>query len=242
MKIMSVLLAICLCPFSSSRADAHVERAEVVTQQARQARDKGDIETLQRLIRSVREEVTRTNAFDANMQLALFDTWLCEAARDHQDSKVVKEAAQDGVAAAERAVKLNSKSSEAHRLLGELLGELIPHVFAGGMRFGARSTEEIETAIQLDSSNQNAYVARGTAYFFTPKSFGGSQEKAVEMFKKVIATDAASDAAGTAHIWLATIYKSLGQTREALAEINAALAINPDRLFATMVRGQIAPA
>jgi tetratricopeptide (TPR) repeat protein len=214
------------------------ELPEAVTVQARQARDRGDIETLHTLIRNARDEAARTNAFDANLRLALFDAWLCEAAHDHQDDKLVKRAAQDGVAAAERAVKLNPESSEAHRLNGELLGQLIPHVFAGGMRYGAHSTAEIEKAIQLDPQNPNAYVARGLNYYFAPKAFGGDKDEAIEMFQKALATDPVSDPAATAHIWLAKIYHSLGKSKEASSEINEALKVNPDRLFAKLVREQ----
>jgi tetratricopeptide (TPR) repeat protein len=201
----------------------------------------GDTEALRTLIRNARDEAARTNMFDANLRLALFNSWLCEAARDHQDDKLAKQAAQDGVVAAERAVKLNSESSEAHRLSGEILGQLIPHVFAGGMRYGARSTAEIEKAIQLDPKNPSAYVARGLDYFFTPKAFGSDKDKAIETFKKAIAADPASDAAATAHIWLAKIYLSLGKSEEASMEINVALKMNPDRLFAKLVQGQPAP-
>lgn len=58
----------------------------------------------------------------------------------------MKQAAQDGVAAAEKTVALDASSSEAHRLEGDALGELIPHVFAGGMRYGRRSTEGLDKA------------------------------------------------------------------------------------------------
>jgi tetratricopeptide (TPR) repeat protein len=239
MRTMTLRFAMCLflalplstCAFAGKTSDA-------ITVQARQARDKGDIETLQMLIRNVRDEAARSNTFDANLRLALFDAWLCEAAHDHQDDKLVKQAAQDGIAAAERAAKVNPASSEAHRLTGELLGQLIPHVFAGGMRHGAHSTAEIEKAIQLDPQNPNAYVARGNDYFFTPKAFGGDTNKAIEMFKKAIAADPASDAAATAHIWLAKTYQSVGKSDDAASEINEALKMNPDRLFAKLVQQQ----
>jgi tetratricopeptide (TPR) repeat protein len=215
------------------------ETVDAVTQQAREARDKGDVQTLQNLISGVQEEVSRTNAFEANLRLALFDSWLCEAAHDRQNDKILKEAAQNGVAAAERAVKLNPESSEAHRLVGALLGELIPHVFAGGMRLGPRSTTEIEKAIQLDPRNSEAHVARAKAYFFTPQAFGGNKDKAIESLQKAIAIDPASDAAGTAHIWLASFYRSLGKTDSAISEISVALKMNPERLLAKTIQAQI---
>ncbi|HVS89715.1 MAG TPA: tetratricopeptide repeat protein [Candidatus Acidoferrum sp.] len=125
-------------------------------------------------------------------------------------------------------------------MVGELLGQLIPHVFVGGMRYGAHSAAEIEKAIQLDPHNPNAYVARGDNYFFTPKAFGGDINKAIETFKKAIATDPTSDAAATAHIWLAKIYQSVGKSDDAASEIHEALRMNPDRLFAKLVQEQSA--
>jgi len=239
MNRVTLGLAMCLCMVVTAGTGVSAqETADVVVRQARKARDKGDIESLQALIRSARDEATRTNSFDANLRTALLDACLVEAAHDHQNDKVVKQAAQDGVAAAERAVKLNTESSEAHRLVGELLGELIPYVFAGGMRYGSHSTEEIEKAMQLDSHNPNAYVARGNDYFFTPKAFGGDKEKAVDTWKKAIALAPTSDAAETAHIWLARAYQFLGKSENATTEINEALKMNPERLFAKLVQGQ----
>jgi Tfp pilus assembly protein PilF len=109
------------------------------------------------------------------------------------------------------------------------------------MRYGARSTAEIEKAMQLDPQNPNAYVARGLDYNFAPKAFGGNKDKAIEMFKKAVATDPVSDAAATAHIWLSKIYQSLGKSEEASSEINLALKMTPGRLFAKLVQGQPAP-
>jgi len=160
-----------------------------------------------------------------------------EAAQAHHDNKLLKESAQGGIAAAEKAVKLNANSSEAHRLLGHLLSELIPHVFAGGMRYGSRSTAEVEKAIQLDPRNAEAYVDRGTNYFFTPEMFGGSKEKAIEMLKKAIDLDPNSD---TAHAWLASVYQATGRHNDARREIQEALRLNPDRGFAKYVSSQIA--
>jgi tetratricopeptide (TPR) repeat protein len=216
------------------------ETAAVAIRQGTIARDKGDIDSLRELVRNAGDLATKVNSFDANLRLALLSAFLVEAAHDHHDDKIVKQASQDGVAAAERAVKLNVESSEAHRLVGTLLGELIPHVMAGGMRYGPRSTQEIEKAMQLDPRNANAYVARGNAYFFTPKAFGGDKDKAIDTWNKAIAIAPGSDAAQTAHILLARAYKSLGKPDDATKQIDEALKINPDREFAKLVHGQLA--
>jgi tetratricopeptide (TPR) repeat protein len=213
--------------------------ADDVITRARQARDRGDVDGLETLLKSAHEEASRTGSPDSYIRIALFADWLVEAAQDHQNDKLVKQASEEGLAAAERAVKLSPDSSEAHRLLGNLLGELIPHVFAGGIRYGDRATKEIEKAIQLDPRNPNAYVARGTTYFFAPEKFGGSKEKAVDMLKKAIATEPDSDAAQTAHVWLAVVYQSLGQKQNAVSEITQALKLNPERQFTQLAQKRI---
>jgi tetratricopeptide (TPR) repeat protein len=133
-------------------------------------------------------------------------------------------------------VKLRPDSSEAHRLLGDLLGQLIPHVFAGGMRYGPRSTREIEKALQLDARNAEAHIARATSYFFTPSAFGGSKEKAMEHLRRAIELDPRSD---TAHLWLAQVYADLKQRDRATAELEEARRLNPNRGYTRYLISQI---
>src|SRR5207249_3600991 len=131
-------------------------------------------------------------------KVAQLDYWLAEAAHAHNDDKLIKNAAQDGISAAEKAVALNPNSSEAHRLEGDLLGELIPHTFMGGMRLGKRAASELDKAIELDPRNANAHIGRAIGYYFTPATFGGSHSKAVDLLKKALEIDPEND---TAHIW-----------------------------------------
>jgi tetratricopeptide (TPR) repeat protein len=207
--------------------------------EARRARNQGDVEALRHATETVRLEASNKNSFDTFLRLALFEDWMCEAAYDHQDNKRVKQAAQAGIAAAREAVKLNPNSSDARWLLSELLGKLIPHVLGGGPRLGPESTREAEKAIELDARNSEAYIARALDYFFTPSVFGGNKPKAVEMLKKAVEIDPASDAANTAHIFLAQAYFDLGQRDNALREIQEALRSNPERRWAQYVNQQI---
>jgi tetratricopeptide (TPR) repeat protein len=208
---------------------------------ARRARDQGDLATLRGTTEIVRLEASNKNSFEGYLRLALFDDWICEAAYDHQDNRLVKQAAQAGIAAAREAVKLNPNSSDAHWLLSELLGKLIPHVLGGGPRFGPESTREAEKAIELDPKNPGAYIARALDYFFTPSMFGGSKPKAIAMLEKAVEIDPASDAANTAHVFLAQAYFDLSQRDNALREIQEALRSNPERRWTRYVNQQITP-
>jgi tetratricopeptide (TPR) repeat protein len=198
----------------------------------RKARDSADVPTLRKAIDAARQQAQQKNTASAYEKLALLNSWLCEAGHGQNDDKLIKQAAENGVEAAKKAAELDPKSSEAHRLKGDLLGELIPHVFAGGMRYGRESTSEIEKAMELDPHNVNAYIARSISYFYTPSAFGGSHERAVEMLRKAISLDTTSD---TAHIWLARVYLEDGKRDDARGEINEAMRLNPQRGFAQSV-------
>jgi len=235
MKGLLLVVIACLGPARVVAAGAR-QPAEDELAEARRARDQGDVQALRGLIARAQQQASQQNSFDGYLRLAQLEDWMYEAAQGHNDNKLLKESAQSGTAAAEKAVNLRANSSEAHRLLGHLLSELIPQVFSGGMRYGRRSTAEVERAIQLDPRNSEAYVDRGTNYFYTPQMFGGNKEKAIEMLKKAIELDPTSD---SAHIWLAVAYLDKGRHDDARREIDAALRLDPDRHFAQHIRAQI---
>jgi tetratricopeptide (TPR) repeat protein len=216
---------------------AKSEQPEVIA--ARQTRDSASIEGLQKIIAKAQKEATETNSFDAYLRLALFQSWLCEASEAQKNEKLLKQAATDGIAAAEKATALNSKSSDAHWLIGDLLGRLIPHVFGGGMRFGKRATDELDKAIELDPKNANACVSRAISYFYTPEAFGGSRDKAFELLRKAVEIDSQAD---TPHVWLALFFLEAHQNRPALDEILRARQINSNRAFTNAIYEQVARA
>jgi tetratricopeptide (TPR) repeat protein len=237
MKQMLLLVIVCqalLSGQSIATTRSSSESSEVIA--ARQARDHASVEDLQRIVAKAQKEAADKKSFEAYMRLAQFEVWMCEAAEARGNNLLFKQAAEAGVAAAEKAVALNPKSSDAHQLLGDLLSQLIPHVYGGGMRYGQRSTDELDKAIELDPKNVNAYVSRAISYYYTPDSFGGSKSKAVEMLKKAVEIDSLSD---SPHIWLAIFHLDGGRRDEALSEINLALRANPDRVFTRHVQSQI---
>jgi tetratricopeptide (TPR) repeat protein len=218
-------------------ADAQVndENSNIIA--ARKARDRALVKELQDIAAKAKKEADQTKSFDAYLRLALFQSWLCEAIESHQDNKLFKQAAEEGVAAAEKAVELNPKSSEAQQLLGDLLNQLIPHVFGGGMKYGTRATDAMDKAIELNPKNVDAYVSRSISYYYTPDAFGGDKAKAVEMLEKAVKIDAKAD---SPHIWLALFYMDANKKKEALSEITLARKLNPERMFIKYVYDQVA--
>lgn len=238
-----LLWATCLYPtlfaFAGSQAPSPKEMGNDLIAEARQARDQADVKALRSLIEQVRKQSSQANAFEEYVQIALLEDWLCEAAFVNKDSNLVRQAAEAGIRAAQKAVELDPKSAEAHWLLGDLVGNLIPHLFAGGMRYGSKSISELETAMQLNPRNANAYVSRAIAYLAAPHMFGGDKQKAIAMLKKAIVLESSPDTADTAHIWLALAYDAEQQKESAVREISEARRLNPDRLFVEIIYERI---
>lgn len=229
-----VLLFTCTVTLQAQTVGALDDGPEIVA--ARKSRDLAEVAQLQKLVGHVRREAEETKRFEAYLRLALFNVWLCEAAEAHQNKQVFKQAAEGGVAAAEKAVELNPQSSEAHQLLGDLLNQLIPHVFGGGMRYGKRSTDALDRAIELNPKNADAYVSRAISFYYTPESFGGGKQKAFELLTKAVEIAPQAD---SPHIWLAMFHLEAGRAQDALREINLARRANPDRSFTSFVYGQV---
>jgi tetratricopeptide (TPR) repeat protein len=203
---------------------------------AREARDRGDTDAMRRLISAAQAKATETKKTGDYIRLALLEDWMCEALEASDQRSLIKEAAEAGIAAAETAVRLDPKSSQAHQLLADLLGQLAPQVMGGGMKYGQRSTDEADKAIQLDGKNAEAYVTRAISYLYTPEAFGGNKQKAFEFLTKAAGLDPKLD---TPHIWLALYHMEADQNDAAAREISAALQLNPDRVFARFVSEQV---
>ena len=88
-----------------------VEAADNPAVAARRARDQAEVESLRKVIDETRSEARRHGTPEVYERLAQFELWLCEAAFEHNDDKLIKQAAEAGVAAAEKAVALNPNNS-----------------------------------------------------------------------------------------------------------------------------------
>jgi tetratricopeptide (TPR) repeat protein len=229
-----VLLLSLTAPLQSTSAQIRGENSDFTA--ARKARDRASVEELQKIIAKTKKEAAENNSPEAYLRLALFHVWLCEAIESSQKNDLFKQAAEDGVVAAEKAVALNPNSSEAHQLLGDLLNQLIPHVFGGGMRYGTRATDEIEKALELNPKNVDALVSRSIIYYYTPDNFGGSRQKAFDMLERAVEVDTKAD---SPHIWLAFFYLDAKKSRNAFKHISVARGINPKRTFTNYVYGEV---
>jgi len=203
---------------------------------AQHSRDAADALTLQKLIQAAAADAAKSPGAETQLRVALYNHWLVEVAGDLNEKNLEKSAAFAGRAAAEQAVSAAPDSPKAHALLGLLLGDCIAHTSMGGMRLGPRAQREFDKALQLDALNADAYIGEGIGKLMTPSTFGGSAAKALELFGKAAEIDPSSD---TPHTWLALAHQRLGERDNALEEINRALALNPNRRWSQIVKGQI---
>ena len=198
----------CAVSWGGSHTGAHDTAPAVV--EARRARDHADMATLQRLSEEARTRASHTKSVDDDAKAALCADWLDEAAYAQQHARLVEQAAAAGMRVAEHAVQIKPGSARAHWLLGDLAGKLMPHSFAGGLRYGQRSIRALETAMQLDEANANASISRAIASFLTPAVFGGNKQQAIALLRRVASLAPTPDGAETAHIWLALASDAVG--------------------------------
>ena len=82
----------------------------------------------------------------AQYRLALTQSVRAEVALEVHDKGIAQSAAEDGYSAAERAVELQPRVAEYHRILGTLCGQVIPAKLWLAVRYGGIARREIPRA------------------------------------------------------------------------------------------------
>jgi tetratricopeptide (TPR) repeat protein len=160
---------------------------------------------------------------------ALAYSYAAEVAIEQGDKKKSASLAGHGIAAAERAVKADASSSENHRILGTLCGQVIPANPLAGISRGRCALDELTRAIELNPKSSMAYVSRGIGNYYLPAMFGGGMEKAIPDLRKAVELDAKN---AEAHLWLGLALRKSGKNQEARASMERSLALRPKRKWA----------
>jgi tetratricopeptide (TPR) repeat protein len=194
---------------------------------ARNRQDRGYI----RWVMTQADAAARKNPTDAAAQyrLAMVQSVRAEVALEVHDKDVAKTAAEDGISAAERAVAIQPKMAEYHRILGTLCGQVIPAKLWLAVRYGGCARDEITKAIELDPKSAKAYLARGVGNYYLPAGMGGGFDLALRDFNKAIQLD---PNLADAHLWRGITLRKLQRNAEAYRSIAKSLQLNPGRIWA----------
>jgi tetratricopeptide (TPR) repeat protein len=194
---------------------------------ARNREDRGYLEQAVRESKAAAEK----NAGDAGAQyrLAQAQSYLAEVDLELKDKEAAKTAAEEGIRSAERAVELEPKVAENHRILGTLCGQVIPAHVMLAFKYGKCARSSIDRAIEIDPQSSKAYMSRGVGNYYLPSALGGGVELAVRDFQKAIELDPKS---ADAYLWLGIALRKLNRNAEARKEIAKSLELNPSRIWA----------
>ena len=165
----------------------------------------------------------------AQYRAALTASYAAEVALEQREKDAAKSAAETGVRYAERAIVIDGRNSEYHRVLGTLCGQIIPANVLAGLRYGKRAQEAIEKAIELNPKSAQAYLARGVGTYYLPALMGGGPEKAIDDFQKAIQLDGKL---AEARLWLGLALRRLNRNAEARKAFTESLHLNPHRVWA----------
>jgi tetratricopeptide (TPR) repeat protein len=189
----------------------------------------GELERAKGLLEEARKALVETKAEDPTAQLLLGEVEY-ELGNFYYGSGQRQEAEarfQAALEAAENALA-SRETADGHCLLGESLSRLIE--FKGwtfAMSAGPKAKKEFERALALDPESPRAHIDLALSYFFTPKMFGGSLNKACELLQKALDLAHTPHTQFLAHVWLYQVLKKLGRDEEARAHAEAARGIYP---------------
>ncbi len=156
-------------------------------------------------------------------------SYFSEVALELRDKPQAKSAAETGIQIAQKAVELDGKNAENHRVLGTLCGQVIPANVLAGMKWGKCAQDEINKAMVLDPKSAQAAMGHGVGNYYLPAALGGSVEQAIKDFEKAIALDGTL---AEAHLWRGIALRKANHNAEARKAFERSLQINPQRIWA----------
>jgi tetratricopeptide (TPR) repeat protein len=193
------------------------------------ARDRQDRLALEQLAaQAAAAEQKAPDDAAAHYRAALAYSYAAEISQELHDKGGVKRACESGIHAAEHAVSMKPDSSEYHRLLGTLYGQIVPVNVLAGLSYGKKSQDEVAKAIALDPKSSAAYVSRGVGNFYLPAGFGGGPDVAMRDFQKAIELNPKSD---EAYLWLGLALRKANRNAEARTAFSKSLELNPRRIW-----------
>lgn len=193
------------------------------------ARDAQDRQALERMAGEAKAAIARQSGdAAAHYRAAVAFSYLAEVALEQRDKGLAARAAENGIALARRAVELNGKVAEHHRVLGTLCGQIIPANVLLGLQYGRCARESVDKAIELDPHSPLAWLSRGVGNYYLPKQFGGGVDLAIADFRKALDVEPKLP---EGWLWLGIALRKAARNAEAHAAFEKSVALNPRRVW-----------
>lgn len=205
--------------------------------QIREATDKGSVDSLKQA-RALAERATssREHTALAHYYVGLANYRMVNQLPEKAETRR-KQGLDDAVSHLKRATKINADMADAWALLSGCYGQLMGLNPMRGMSLGPKSSDAIEKAKNLAPKNPRVWIISGTQDYFTPSTFGGDKEQALEKFKKAarLAERESIDdpimpswGHAEAYTWIGIAHMNAERHDRAHTAFEKALTINPD--------------
>jgi tetratricopeptide (TPR) repeat protein len=133
--------------------------------------------------------------------------------------------------------------AETQALLSTCLGNLAAEGMIAGMRYGPASSEARDAALQLGPRNPRVLLLTAVSYWFTPKMWGGGEDKGYATLQRAIAAFAGDAPAAPlpawghaeAYAWLGQMEVRRGNPAAARAAYAKALSLEPNFVWVRQV-------
>jgi tetratricopeptide (TPR) repeat protein len=166
---------------------------------------------------------------DAQFRAALAAAYQAEVAIELKDKVGAKNAADAGIAFAEKAIELQPKNAENYRVLATLCGQVVPASPLAGLSYGKRAKEAINKALELNPKSVDVRLAEGVGNYYLPQAFGGGPDLAAKNFNEAIALD---PKCADAYLWLGLTLRKQHKNPEARQAFAKSVELNPRRIWA----------
>lgn len=131
-------------------------------------------------------------------------------------------------------LETDAQNAEAHALRGSVIGDRIGGGLSGAI-LGPRASSSLKAAMELEPDNPRVMLLSGIGSFFTPKTFGGGEEAALEELRRAVELFEAQpedqpwpnwgrvDALG----WMGVVLAKRGETEQARVLYEEAVSLEP---------------
>lgn len=148
-----------------------------------------------------------------------------------------KKLLNDLKASLEEETSANPDNAEAWALLANIFGMLTTMEQDKAMEYGQQAGAAERRALAVGEDNPMVLLLTGINKFYTPEKWGGGKVKASEYFDRAVAAYQAGDLERSwghvdALVWRGSAHAKLGNIEQAEADLNAAIAMEPDYQWA----------